>query len=220
VSERLSADGYGVILWGRTGADLDAVACNGPDVRTAEVDVADPASVESAVGKSMGDIESLRAVVINAGSGTWTSFPEVGVSEWRQTLGANLDGAFFTLRSTISRLAALPGGQVVGICSDSGLYPFPSRAAYCASKAGMKSLLDSMRLDTRALGVRTTVLMPGRVDTSFGGKQPGDRPDALQAIDIADTVSGVLALPGHVEMREVHIASVSSGFGPFREGVH
>lgn len=218
IAERLSADGYGVILWGRTAADLEDVAtCTGPNARVAVVDVADPQDVEFAGGKSLDDIASLRAVVVNAGSGTWNPFPDVSIAEWRQTIQTNLDGAFFTLRSTISRLATPPVGQVIGICSDSGLYPFPARAAYCASKAGMKSLLESMRLDTRDMGIRTTVLAPGRVDTYFGGKRPGDRRNALQPGDIADAVSAVLALPCHVEVRELHIASMGEDFGPFSE---
>ena len=216
IVERLSADGYGVILWGRSAADLDEVAGRaGAHARVAVVDVADPQAVEAADAVSLGDLESLRAVIINAGCGKWKPISSISVGDWRRTMATNLDGVFYTLKSSISRLAGPPAGQVIGIASDSALYPFPDRAAYCASKAGMKSLLESMRLETRSRGIRTTVVFPSRVDTFFGGKRPGDRADALGANDIANVISVVLALPCHVEMREVLVAAMGSSFGPF-----
>jgi len=218
IAERLSADGYGVILWGRTAEDLDDIAERaGANARVAVVDVADFEAVEVADADTLGDLPSLRGVILNAGYGRWGPLSGIGVADWHQTIGTNLDGAFYTLKSTLSRVEQSPAGQVIGIASDSALYPFPGRAAYCASKAGMKSLLESVRLDTRGQGVRTTLVFPSRVDTFFGGKRPGDRAGALSAGDIADIISVVLALPRHLEIRELHVASITESFGPFEE---
>lgn len=219
---RLAADGFGVALWSRSADQLaqlaKQIAARGGQARYAAVDVSDAGAVRQESAR-LRDIGVLKAVVVNAGSGHWRPFLETTPDQWRDTLATNLDGAFHTLRSLLPLLIEHGSGQVVAIGSDSALYSMAGRAAYCASKAGLRSLVETIRLEVRALGVRTTVLLPSRVDTFFGGKQAGDRPQALRPEDIAELVGLVLTLPPHVEVRELEIAAITEVYGPFPERV-
>ncbi|MGW2116633.1 SDR family oxidoreductase [Streptomyces zhihengii] len=218
----LAGAGYPVILWARTAADLDEVAKTieqrwGTPVRTAVVDVADPERVDEAAAASLEGVESLRGAVVNAGGGIWSPLEEMSTDDWRQVLGPNLDGAFHTLRTALPYLRRRPGSQIVGLASDSSYNSFAGRGAYCASKAGFLSLLETARREVREDGVRVTALVPSRVDTYFRGKQPGSRPEALTMAEAGEMVASVFALPPRIEVREIQFSSLTSSFGMFPE---
>ncbi|MGK4579913.1 SDR family oxidoreductase [Kitasatospora sp. HPMI-4] len=222
VALTLAEAGHQLILWARTTSDLVEVSREiterwGTQVRIATVDVADPEQVDRAAEESFLGLESLRAVVVNAGGGIWSSIEAMKPEDWREVMGANLDGAFHTLRATAPYLRKRPGAQVVGLASDSSYNSFAQRGAYCASKAGLLSLLETARRELREDGVRVTALVPSRVDTYFRGKHPGSRPEALSMTEVADVVATLFALPPRVEVRELQLSSIHSSFGLFPE---
>jgi len=211
--------GFDLLLWARSEPELrsaaDQAASHGVDVRIGLVDVSDAAAVSSAGASSLGDAGSLRGVVVNAGGGTWTALTDLTSEEWRSTVAVNLDGAFHTIQLALPLLLRHHQAQIVGVASDSSYFPFAGRAAYCASKAGFLSLLNTTREELRAHGVRVTAVVPSRVDTYFRGQRPGSRPDALSADDVADVVGSVLLAPPRIELREIQLSAVASPFGPF-----
>jgi len=52
-----------------------------------------------------------------------------------------------------------------------------------------------------------TTIGPGRVDTYFNGKEPGDRPISLYADDVADQVIHVLNQSGRCEIERIYLKS-------------
>jgi NADP-dependent 3-hydroxy acid dehydrogenase YdfG len=223
ISLSLASAGYDLSLWARSGDALEAVAAaciaRGAHVDAAIVDVTDAASVRVAAERTIASGGKLAGLVLNAGAGVWRPIEEESTNVWDATIATNLSGAFYVLRACVEALKEVRGGLIVGISSDSALYPFPSRAAYAASKTGMRALLETARLELRGAGVRVSVVFPARVDTSFKGSHhdaaPGTRPGALSAGDVAEVVRYLFATPGSVEIREVHMASLASAFGPF-----
>lgn len=219
----LASAGYDLSLWARSGDAMEAVAAacaaRGAHVEMAVIDVSDAASVEVAAKQAAGFSSGLAGVVLNAGAGMWRPLEDETADAWDTTIATNLNGAFYVLRACVGHLKKADGGLIVGISSDSALYPFPNRAAYAAAKTGMRALLETARLELRGAGVRTSVVFPGRVDTSFKGSHrdaaPGTRPGALSADDVAGVVQYLFAMPRSVEIREVHMASLTSTFGPF-----
>ncbi|KTT96476.1 SDR family oxidoreductase [Sphingomonas sanguinis] len=223
-AQRLFAAGHRVVIWSRstpvrqdwlTDAERDGVLIH------QQVDVSNESNVDSALLDLRRRGFGLNNLILNAGSGRWTALHAVSTAEWRETLGVNLDGAFFLLKRLLPTLCQADAPLVVAVLSDSVLYPFAERAAYSAAKAGLRALLETTRLEFRPHGVRFSLLYPSRVDTHFAGShatgRPGLRPGSLKADDIAETIAFIMALPPRVEIREVHMASRSSSFGPFGE---
>lgn len=219
VARRLAKSGFDLVLWARDKEALTEVAAEagGVQVRTAAVDVGDAAQVEAAAA----GLPRLAGVVLNAGSGRWAPLTEVTPDTWSATVRTNLDGPYHVLRAALPRLVAQ--GLVVGMLSDSVRYPHAGRAAYTASKAGMAALLEVVRREVRESGVRISALLPSRVDTHFQGSYaeaaPGTREGALSADDVAEVVGGLFDLPGHVEVRQLEFAAMTSSYGPFPERV-
>jgi 3-oxoacyl-[acyl-carrier protein] reductase len=226
VAARLATDGFDLVLWARS---ADGLAATAREVEAAggraAVGVVDVGRAEQvlAVGAALADLEPLAGVVLNAGSGRWASLSTMDTSEWDRVIRTNLDGAYHVLRLVLPRLTAARTGLVVGVLSDSVLYPYPDRTAYAASKAGLGALLESARREVRHLGVRVCALLPSRVDTHFQGSHeraaPGTRTGALTAAEVADMVGMLFGLPANVEVRHLQLAAMTSTYGPFPERV-
>ncbi|HST47198.1 SDR family oxidoreductase [Jatrophihabitans sp.] len=221
---RLAAAGFDLVLWARTLDELQLVgekaAAYGTDVSVRAVDVSDADQV--AAGYLAIDWQSpLTGLVLNAGSGIWQRIAEIDDAVWDRTLATNLRGSMLVLRQFLPPLQARPGGLVVGVLSDSARYPFPGRAAYAASKAGLAALLEVARREARNAGVRITALLPSRVDTAFQGSLPsaaaGCRPGSLSADEVAEVIGWLFELPAGVEVRELQLAALTSSFGPYDE---
>ncbi|MGH8159195.1 MAG: SDR family oxidoreductase [Rhodanobacter sp.] len=224
ICEDLARVGFDLVCWART--PIEPIDC-GPSEGTGgrvvyqRVDVSDRESVRSAFRELDAQGVVLTSVVINAGIGHWTTLRSLDHEEWRDTLATNLDGAYHVLKSVLSAFRTELHPVVVGILSDSALYGFPARAAYSASKAGLRALLEVARREERSRGVRFSLIYPSRVDTHFAGSHkvgvPGLRPEGLRASDVAAAVTYVLMQPVTVEIRELQLAAITDTFGPFQE---
>ena len=70
----------------------------------------------------------------------------------------------------LARQAAAVGYEIVGIeIAD------PMLAAYCASKAALNAFSEALMQEVRHDGVRVAYVLPGSVDTEFGGRGGGSR---------------------------------------------
>jgi NADP-dependent 3-hydroxy acid dehydrogenase YdfG len=98
-------------------------------------------------------------------------------------------------------------GKIITIASDADRLSFAGAGAYCASKAGARLLADCIRKEVAGYNISVTVISPGRVDTHFNGKQPGDRPHSLAAADVARQVQFVLAQPERCEIESINLNS-------------
>lgn len=61
-------------------------------------------------------------------------------------------------------------GTIVNISSVSGVMPTPFAGAYCASKAALNALSDSLRMELRPLGIDVVTVQPGGIQSSFGDR--------------------------------------------------
>ena len=59
------------------------------------------------------------------------------------------------------------GGHIVNISSLGGIRPWSHHAHYCASKAGLQSLVRVAALELAEAGIRVNAVSPGTVDNDF-----------------------------------------------------
>ena len=58
-------------------------------------------------------------------------------------------------------------GKIINISSVLGLFPVPYRGYYCASKAAVASLSDSLRMELSGTKIQVCTLYPGDIKTNF-----------------------------------------------------
>lgn len=216
VAQALVTDGASVVITGRDQAHLDAAAgrlAPRSSVHVLRSDVSDPAQAGAAISAAVERFGGLDILVNNAGIGIFANVADMDVSQWRETIGTNLDGVFFCCHAAIPRLRERGGGWIINISSLAGKNAFVSGAAYCASKSGLNAFSESLMQEVRYDGIRVSYIMPGSVATGFGGdsaqaagiNRPGED-WKIAAEDVADVVLELIhtpgrTLPSRIEMR-------------------
>ena len=73
----------------------------------------------------------------------------------------NLIGVSNALAAVVPPMIERRRGHVVAISSLGALQPLPRMMAYCASKAGLNALMESLRLEVAKYGINVTTVCPG-----------------------------------------------------------
>jgi NAD(P)-dependent dehydrogenase (short-subunit alcohol dehydrogenase family) len=134
-------------------------------------DVADEASVARAFDDAAG-AGPIDDVVHAAAIASIGSVADTSVAEFRRVLDVNLTGAFLVAREATRHLRR--GGNLILIASQYGLKGWPLWGAYCASKAGVLRLTDSLVGELAPHGIRVNTISPGSVDTEMVAKTTAD----------------------------------------------
>ena len=180
------------------GDRIQGVAC---DVRRYDQVRAMFAEVERLSG-------GLDVLINNAGVGSHSHVEQMSAEEWESTIETNLSGVFYCCHEAIPLMKKRGGGYLINIGSLAGKSAFPGAAAYCASKFGLIGFSEALMQEVRYDHIRVSYVMPGSVNTGFGG-QAGQDPAAswkLAPEDVARVVINLLemdpgALPSRVELR-------------------
>ena len=180
----------------------------GDRFRGAACDVRDHEQVRSMfaeVERLMGGVDVL---INNAGVGSHSYVEHMPVEEWRSTIETNLTGVFYCCHEAIPQMKKRGGGYVINIGSLAGKSAFPGAAAYCASKFGLIGFSEALMQEVRHDHIRVSYVMPGSVNTGFGGQGEQDPGNSwkLAPEDVARVVMSLLdidprALPSRVELR-------------------
>ncbi len=139
-----------------------------PGVLIQQLDVTDSGSVVEAVAAAVKWGDRLDIVVNNAGFGLIGPLAEVDLAELRGQLETNLIGALRLVQAAVPQMAARGRGRIVNIGSVSGVTSTPFAGAYCASKAALHALSDSLRMELAPFGIKVVTVQPGAVKSRFG----------------------------------------------------
>ena len=162
-----------------SGDDLVALAAElaQHDVRamTVQADVSDEAAVEAAVTRAAETLGTVT-LVANVAGGSGPGFGlgpllNVPAEEFRRVLDVNLVGTWLVSKACAARMvAAGVGGRICNVSSQAGKRAFPFLGAYCAAKAGVILLTQTMAAELGAQGIAVNAVCPGTVDTDLMNK--------------------------------------------------
>ena len=161
-------------------------------------------SVFSTIAKEFGGLDIL---INNAGVGIFASVESMSVEDFRTVLETNVFGVFYCCHEAIPLMKQRGGGYIINISSLAGANPHPEMAAYNASKYGLNGFSEALMQEVRQDGIKVSYIMPGSVNTEFGGDEPSEQKSwQLQPSDIAQVVMDLLeypdrALPSRIEIR-------------------
>jgi short-subunit dehydrogenase len=126
-------------------------------------------NVEAAHKKIVEEIGHPTILINNAGVVQGKLLLDLSPGEIQQTFGVNTIGQFYTLKAFLPDMIKKKSGHIVTVSSLLGMIGVAQTSDYCASKAALIMLNESLRfeLDSRykTPGVRTTLVCPGHVLT-------------------------------------------------------
>ena len=178
IAEALAREGMNVAICGRSQKHLEAALGSLRDIARGKVagklaDVRRSTEVAALFAWVDEELGAPDVLVNNAGLGIFKRTAELTVEDWEETIGTNLSGVFFCCREALSRMRNRAGSYIINIGSLAGKNAFAGGAAYNASKFGLNGFSEAMMLDHRYEDVRVTQIMPGSVNTAFGGEAKG-----------------------------------------------
>ena len=184
VAERLTADGYDVIVTARHRPDPCPFAFR-------LCDVADPAAVRAVFA----DLTRLDVLVNSAGVAGANAL-DGDDTLWHAIIGSNLHGTYHCCKAA---LPLLPdgSGRIVNIASVLGLRGVPDQTAYCAAKHGVVGFTSALALALAPRGITVNALCPGWVDTDMAAARYREL-DITAAQAAAGVPTGRIATPEEI----------------------
>lgn len=149
-------DGPGIEGFAR---DLDPA---GHRVFTTRVDVTKSGECDASIDQAKERFGKIDYLVNGAGLYLDQMVATMTDAQWRQTIGVNLDGVFYTCRAAIPVLS--DGGAIVNIASMAGHRGSYQHTHYATAKGGVLAFTRSLSREL-APRIRVNAVSPGLIDT-------------------------------------------------------
>ena len=212
IAEALVLAGVNVCITARKRSEIDAtikeVAAAGRGrLMGIAGDVRDCSQMKAVFDRAVSEFGGLDILVNNAGIGIFAKVEDMPPDDFRAVLETNLFGVYYCCHEAIPLMKQRGGGYIINISSLAGTNAHPQMAAYNASKFALNGFSEALMQEVRHEGIKVSYIMPGSVNTEFGGDSPGEEKSwQLKPADIAQVVIDLLhhderSLPSRVEIR-------------------
>ncbi|MGA8115328.1 MAG: SDR family NAD(P)-dependent oxidoreductase [Actinocatenispora sp.] len=188
---RLAELGARLILHGRDTERLAMLATMTGGTPLA-ADLADEAEVNLLATAALDAAGRVDILVNNAGQGLAGRFTAMSAAASDRVLAVNLRAPVELTRMLLPGMVSRRTGHVMFVSSIAGRTGVAGEAVYSATKAGLDTFAESLRLELAGTGVGVGVLVPGVVRSAFfarRGREYGRRrPVPLPAEAVADAL--------------------------------
>ena len=158
--------GCNVILTGRRMETLERVQqkCLALGVRSwcRTVDIEKPESIDALVDWIKSEGHLIDFLLLNAGISQRALTLETDIAVDRRLMEVNYFGGVYLVKS-LKDMFIERGVHIAVVSSVSGVFGFPVRSAYCASKHAIHGFYETIALEYPQ--IRTTIIIPGRIHT-------------------------------------------------------
>jgi len=174
-----------------------------------QADVSDPEEARGLVERAEQELGHLDALVCSAGVALPIQLlTDTTDAQWRQVMGTDLDGVFYTLRAAVPGMVRRHSGSIVTVSSIWGVAGASCEAPYSAAKAGVIGLTRALAQELGPSGIRVNCVAPGVIDTRMN--RALDR-EARQAL-ADETPLGRLGTPEEAAEAICFLASPRASF--------
>ena len=95
--------------------------------------------------------------------------------DWEFMMNLNARSVLYTCRAAIPNMLDNGGGRIINVSARAALEGKGRMGPYCASKAAVKTLTESMAAENKHDGITVNCILPGTIDTP---QNRDDMPDA------------------------------------------
>ena len=162
----LLAEGDCLALSARRAEPLQAFARRYPGrVLALPADLTDSQQVRAIGAEIEAQWGALDSVILNAGTCEYIDAGQFEAALLERVMQANVLSVGYCIEAALPLLRQGVRPQLIGIGSSVTWFALPRAGAYGASKAALRYLLESLRLDLASEGIDVTLVSPGFVDT-------------------------------------------------------
>ncbi|HFA48375.1 MAG TPA: SDR family NAD(P)-dependent oxidoreductase [Bacteroidetes bacterium] len=221
-AEIFAKNGYRVIITGRRDERLQAISEKyaseyKADILSLSFDVREAGATQKAIENLPEEWKEIDILINNAGLSKGLSpIHEGKPDDWDTMIDTNVKGLLYMTRAIAPHMVERKRGHIINIASSAGKEVYPGGNVYCATKAAVDSLTQSMRLDLHKHNIRVSQVAPGHVEeTEFARVRfDGDKEKAaqvydnfqpLKASDVAEAIYFIATRPPHVNIQDVYM---------------
>jgi 3-oxoacyl-[acyl-carrier protein] reductase len=135
------------------------------DVRTLAIDVCVRDAAQRSVDLAMSAFGRLDCLVNNAGAGRWAPVHQTDDDMLDEVVETSLKAPFRFCRSALGVMKT--GASIINVGSTFGVLGGLDGGAYCAVKAGLIGLTQTLAAQYGANGIRTNLVAPGVIKTDL-----------------------------------------------------
>ncbi|AHE53007.1 SDR family NAD(P)-dependent oxidoreductase [Sphingomonas sanxanigenens] len=133
--------------------------------------IADEASVEVAVARTIERIGGLDILINNAGASWWGLPQDIPLKGWQKVMDVNVTGTFLACRHAARHMIAQGGGAIVNIASVGAFLSYQPEAGqvvpYTTSKAAIVHLTSDLAAQWAGHNIRVNAIAPGSIETGM-----------------------------------------------------
>ncbi len=188
---------------------VTAIEKSGARALAIQADVGNEDDVEQMTAQVVKEFRGLDLLVNNAGIEKQVPLLKMTLADWNAVLTTNLTGAFLCLREAAKVMARTRGGVIVNMSSVHEFIPWPGFAHYCASKGGMKMLMETAAREL-APKIRLLNIAPGAIVTPIN-QFVLDDPEAEHAVE-EEIPLGRMGKPEEIAAAVAWAASAQSDY--------
>ena len=150
-------------------------------------------------------------ILVNNAAVSAGGIQESELEEIRYGLEANVLGYMACTKEAVTRMKAKGAGHIVCVGSLSADQREEENDVYVATKAAIQAFSESLRKGINPLGIKVSLIEPGRVGTDMPSESPEEqaqkqqRGEMLKAEDIAEAVHYCLTQPARCDVIVVQI---------------
>jgi NAD(P)-dependent dehydrogenase (short-subunit alcohol dehydrogenase family) len=171
IAKIVLANGWRAVLTARSPDRLAEFAAQyGDRALILPLDVTDQAMIDDAISKAEAHFGGIDVLVNNAGYGYISAIEEGEDAEVRREFETNVFGLIAMTKAVLPGMRRKRRGHILNISSMGGLMAFPALGYYNASKFAVEGLSEALSQEVAPLGIKVTIVEPGRFRTDFGGR--------------------------------------------------
>ena len=188
------------VLAGRVQQAACELSGMGLDVSGVSLDLADPASIDACIERTVKRLGGLDGLVNNASitNSGGKSCEELDIETWDQVMQVNVRGTWLMTRAVLPALRESGRGAVINLASDTPLWGAPNLLAYVASKGAVIAMTRSLARELGNANITVNAIAPGLVLVEATAYVPEARhrlyteQRAIQRPQLPDDVSGAV----------------------------
>jgi NAD(P)-dependent dehydrogenase (short-subunit alcohol dehydrogenase family) len=151
------------------------------------LDVCNEQQIDAIAAAHMRDVDIL---INNAGVNHNSRFLDVDAESARREMEVNYFGTLRMIHTFAPAMRDRGSGTIVNIISSGAYASFPNMGSYCASKAALHLLTQSVRAELGYFGVKVVAAYPPAVDTRMSTHVPAEHKMAPERV-AAELLAGL-----------------------------
>src|SRR6202795_5074757 len=171
LTKKLTALGNTILITGRDQAKMDRAKAAFPKIHTFRSDVSDPEAIATLYKEVTKQFPEVNILINNAGIMRKINVHDKAGSleDITREIEINLSGPIRMVKQFLPHLKTKSEAAIMNVSSGLAFVPLPISPVYCATKAGLHSFTESLRVQLKNTKVKVFDLAPPATQTELLG---------------------------------------------------